>query len=158
MATHKIPLSLASFEANGAAWVAEVDFDPLRMQAITFDPDTDGTAYLVVRVPENYVGTPAIDISYVANATTGDHVLTLGTAVPADAESMDVAFSDESAVTTTVPGTAYLRDEISISITGTTPAVGDLLVVRLLRDADVAGDSLAVDLHVLGAWLSYSDA
>lgn len=158
MATHRVPFSLVGFENDGAAWIGEVDFDPLRFQAVTHDPDDDGTSYWVVRVPENYSGTPVVDLSYVANATTGAWRLVLSTAVPADGESMDVTFSDETAVDTTVPGTAYQRDEISVSITGTTPAVGDLLVLRVLRDADNAADDLAVDLHILGIWFSYSDS
>lgn len=158
MGTHLVPCALVGFEDTGAAFVSEVDFDPLRFQAVTHDPDTDGTSYWLVRVPENYSGTPAVDISYVANATTGDWRLVLGTAVPADGESMDVTFSDETAVDTTVPGTAYQRDEISVSITGTTPAVGDLLMLRVLRDADNAADDLAADLNILGIWFSYSDS
>lgn len=161
MATHQIPISINAPSADGNAFPARVDFSPNVQIVPAFLKDVDGTWYGICRVPQNFVGTAKVILSLAANATTGVTRITVGTAAPADGESYDVAFTDEPAVDTTVPGTAYLRKDVTFPASGnlaTTIAVGDDLIVRIVHNGTHANDTLAVDTLLVNAVFQYADA
>lgn len=112
------------------------------------------------RVPENYVGTPAIIGKWLTTATTGDLVIDFDYRAIADNESGDPTTNQESATTTeTADSTARDENNFSISLTGANLAPGDVVKFYLVRDAADAADTLAAT-----AWMepstigfSYSD-
>ena len=71
-----------------------------------------------------------------------------------DTDSFDTA---NASAETTVPGTAGLMDEISITLTNADSlAAGDYVAVRLSRDADNAGDDASGDLELWAFSLEYT--
>ncbi|HEX9765181.1 MAG TPA: hypothetical protein VGA36_00355, partial [Nitriliruptorales bacterium] len=93
--------------------------------------------------------------------TTGVTRFTVGVAAPADGESYDVTFTDETAQDITVPATAYLRKDATFPSTGSlaaTIAAGDDLMVRVVHNGDHANDTLAVETLMPEAVLQYADA
>lgn len=161
MSIFQIPININAPSSDGNAYPALVDFNPNRQIVPAFVKDADGTWFGRVRVPQNYVGTGKIVLSLAANATSGVTRITVGTAAPADGETYDVAFTDETAVDTTVPGTAYFRKDVTFPSSGslaTTIAAGDDLVVRIAHNGAHANDTLAVDTLMVEAVFQYADA
>lgn len=157
MATYQISVNMNAPSSDGNAYPALIDFSPNRQIMPAFVKDVDGTWFGRVRVPQNYVGTPKIVLSLAANATSGVTRITVGTAAPADGETYDVTFTDETAVDTTVPGTAYFRKDVTITL-ATTIAAGDDLMVRVVHNGAHANDSLAVDTLMPETVFQYADS
>lgn len=156
MATFKIPVTVGAYGTN--TFPDRIDFSPNIQDIPSMVKDVDGSVYGRVRVPENYVGTPKIELSILANATTGVTRLTIGTGVVAfDAESFDVTFTDETAQDITVPATAYNDKLVTFTLT-TTPAAGKWLFVRLTHSGAHANDTLAVNTLIGGLFFTYADA
>ena len=90
-----------------------------------------------------------------ANATSGVTRLQVATKAIADNESMNPTLTDETAQDITVPGTAYLRKDVTFTLTETL-AAGDLVIVEIYHNGLHANDNLAVDTLLFGAWLEYT--
>lgn len=115
--------------------------------------DVEGVIYGQVRVPPSYASGGVIRLSIAANATSGVTRLQVGTKAVADGESLNPgALTDESAQDVTVPGTAYLRKDVTFTLTESLVA-DDLLLVEIFHDGDHANDTLAVNTLLFGAWL-----
>lgn len=155
MTTFKIPIAIGAFGTN--TYPERIDFAPNIQDIPALIKDVDGSVYGRVRVPENYVSTPKIELGILANATSGVTRLTIGTGVVAfDAESWDVAFTDETAQDITVPATAYVDKLVTFTLT-TTPAAGKWLMVRLTHNGAHANDTLAVNTLAGGVFFTYAD-
>ncbi len=58
----------------------------------------------------------------------------------------------------TVPGTARLEKETTITLTSANLAVGDLVQGQIIRDgSDASADTAAASAYLLGAWFQYAD-
>lgn len=160
MATFKLPIPITAYGTNG--YWTRIDFTPNIQGLHAMVKDVEGAIYGMVRIPQNYVGSAAVEAIILANATSGVTRLTLGTAVvAADSASFDPTITDETAQNITVPGTAYNDKLVTFPTSGslaTTLAAGSLLMVRLQHNGTNASDTLAVDTLVAGLWLSYADA
>jgi hypothetical protein len=111
------------------------------------------------RVPENYVGTPKLEIEWVTTATSGDCVWDVDYTAIADGESYDPSADQQSAsVTDTAAGTARLLNRATITLTAANFAVGDEVQFGLFRDAADAADTLAATAWLVGAYFSFTDA
>lgn len=155
MATYKIPVFIGAFGTN--TYPDRIDFTPNIQDIPTMVKDVDGSIYGRIRIPENYVGTPKIELSILANATTGVTRLTIGTGVVAfDAENWDVAITDETAQDITIPATAYVDKLVTFTL-ATTPAAGKWLMVRLTHSGIHANDTLAVNTLIGGMYFTYVD-
>lgn len=141
-------------DANGNSYPALYDASPHRHLLPTFKKDADGYWYGIVRVPENYASTPEVVLAVAANATTGVTRLTVSSYTAADAESLDGTYTTETAQDVTVPATAYLRKDVTFTLTPTL-AIGDFLIVRIDHVGTHANDTVAVDTLLRGAWLKY---
>ncbi len=112
-----------------------------------------------VRIPNNYVGTPVLQLLGATTATTGAVVWDLVYQSIASGESIDPSTDQESlTVTTTVPGTARLLFTSSISLTAANLDAGDILIGTVYRDGADAADTLAATAWIVSAVLSYADA
>lgn len=147
MATVQVPVSLDTPDASGNGYPAlstNNGFSNVRAIVPAFAKTVDGTWEGRLRVPQNYASGGAIILSQVANATSGAVRNRVSTAVVAAAVSEDTAYTDESYVNTTVPGTAKQRFDITFTLT-TTPVPGSTLNVKVTRQGTNGGDTLAVD-------------
>jgi len=120
-----------------------------------FIKDVDGIATGTVNIPNSLCSTPAakIILQVLANATTGVTSLQVSTGAIADGESMNPSsLTAETIQDITVPGTAYLRKEVSFTLTNV-PVAKDMLIVEVLHDGDKAADTLAVNTLIESAQL-----
>lgn len=119
-----------------------------------FLKDVDGKAFGYCAVPHNLAGTPNASIRLVTayNATSGVSRWSVSTKDPADGETVNVSFTAETAQDITVPGTAYLRKDVSFTLTNP-PAADDLLVVQIFHEGAHANDTVAVNSLLLAAFL-----
>jgi hypothetical protein len=125
-----------------------------------FVKDVDGKIYGLVRVSPGYVSGGTIRLAIAANATSGVTRLIVATKAVADGESFDPgSLTDETAQDITVPATAYLRKDVTFTLTETL-AANDLLIVEIFHNGDSANgggnDTLAVNTLLFGAWLEYT--
>lgn len=119
-----------------------------------FVKDVDGKLYGQVIVPPSYVSGGVIRLAIAANATSGVTRLGVGTKAVADTESLNPgALTDETKQDITVPGTAYLRKDVTFTLTETL-AASDLLVVEIFHEGSHGNDTLAVNTLLMGAWLT----
>lgn len=117
-----------------------------------FVKDVDGKVYGQVRVPPAYSSGGVIRLAIAANATSGVTRLGVGTKAVADGESLNPTLTDETKQDITVPGTAYLRKDVTFTLTETL-AADDVLIVEVFHEGSHANDTLAVNTLLLGAWL-----
>lgn len=109
--------------------------------------------YGQVLVPSG-VTSATLRVATAAALTTGAVRLALYANAVADGEAVGGSWGAGNPVSTqdiTVPGTAYLRKDVTWSLTGL--AGGDLLMVALNRDGAHANDTYTGNLRVYGAWL-----
>lgn len=127
--------------------------------ALAFDAATDENVYWVFVAPQGLTGAITVLVHYImASATSGAvywqgalEAITPGDAVDLDATaSFDTANSGNG----NVPGTAGYEQAISITMTNADSiAAGDLVRLRLNRDADNASDTATGDAYVLAVEL-----
>lgn len=129
---------------------------------------TTAAQYIVTDfvVPQNYVGTPAINVYYKMTTAVANEI-TWGCAVAlvtdGDAQDMDAdGFGSTGAVASpTVPGTAGYMDVAAITLsTGTHDdgmAAGDHINMIIFRDPAVPSSDADSDAEFLGIDFTYSD-
>jgi hypothetical protein len=157
MATVQIPIQLFTPDASGNGYPLLYNANPHRHLVPAFLRDVAGYWYGHIRVPQDYSSTPVIILSIGANATAGVSRLAVSTYASADAESYDGTYTTETAQDITVPGTAYLRKDVTFSLTSG-PAVGDDLMVRVDHEGAHANDTLAADTILFTAVFQYANS
>lgn len=111
-----------------------------------------------VRVPPDYASTPKIILSCVVNATSGNVVMTVGTASVANGGNEDTNYALETAQVVAVPGTALRRFDITFSVTGSTPAANSDLNIEIQRQGASGSDTCTADLAVWAVIFQYNPA
>lgn len=120
---------------------------------LLFDDSTDEICYLEFALPENYASAPVLKgIFSMASATSGNVIIaaevwamTPGDSADIDTESYDTANTDTEAV----PSTAGYPDEFSITLSNAdSMAAGDIVRIRLSRDANNASDTASGDCEI----------
>lgn len=119
-------------------------FSNVRRIIPTFTHGVDGTWEGSIRVPHNYASGAKLILSFVVNATSGAVRSLVSTAVVAAGVTEDTAYTAETAVNTTVPGTARFRFDVSFTLT-TTPVAGSTLNVKVTRNGANGADTCTVD-------------
>lgn len=112
------------------------------------------------RIPDNYVTTAKIILVWATTVTSGKVVWEFDYTSIATAESSDPSTDQESTASTgtTVPGTARLLAQESITLTSANLAAGDFVEGVIVRDgADTTNDTAAASAYLLGAYFQYSD-
>lgn len=164
MATHIIPCRFTLPDTSGNVYVEPAsvglqanDRYPLDVVAFLDTATRIGMGF-IVRVPQNYVGTPAFLIEWATTATSGNADWEIDYTAVADAESLDPSADQENlGAVVAAPGTARLRKSSSISATAGNFAAGDLVMGTLFRDGSES-DTIAATLWVPGLYFSYADA
>lgn len=157
-ATEWIPVDLRNPQSasnGGNSWGGVTTMTDWEMWRWEFLKDVVGKVYGIVHVPKALHGTPAAKIVLViaANATSGVTRLQVSTKSVANAGSLQpAALVDETAQDITVPATAYLRKDVSFTLTNA-PAASDILIVEVHHEGTHANDTLAVNTLLLGAYL-----
>ncbi len=134
---------------------------------LLFDATTDEIVGWQFRVPENHSNSadPVLKIQYsMVSAVAGDTpnsevVFSCEVMCVTDGETIDSDSYDTINVSTatTVPATAGLMDEISLTLSNNdSMAAGDYCALRFRRDADNAGDDAAGDAEVWAVAFEYT--
>ncbi len=158
MATAEIPLRYAGGGTTPAGWAANANGHSY----LTFDADTVEQARFMGVVPANYGSDPVLTILYsMASATSGkvDFEVSVMAVSPDDEADVDTdSFDSANSANETVPGTAGYMSKLEIPLTNNDGmAAGDLIVIKLERDADDATDDTATgDAEVRAVVLSYT--
>jgi hypothetical protein len=158
MATIQVPIPLFVPDSSGNGYPLLYDASPHRHLVPAFLKDVAGYWYGHVRVPQDYVGTPKVILSIGANATSGVTRLAVSSYRTADAASYDGTYTTETAQDITVPATAYLRKDVTFTVTTASIAAGDDLVTRIDHEGAHANDTLAVDTILFSAVFQYANA
>jgi hypothetical protein len=117
---------------------------------LAFDATAVESGYWSLRMPSGFISSLVLRLLWMANATAGAIVwaAAVSAITPADADTpLEHAFATAATVTTNVNATEARRlTESIITISALDgAAVGDLLFLRLYRDAANAADTCAVD-------------
>ena len=135
------------------------------MWKILLDDSQTESCLWQFRIPDNYVSSPILNITYaMASATSGkiDLEVDLMTITDGDAQDIDSESFDtinEIASGITVPATAGNIDQFDIPLTNNDSlSAGDLVIIRLHRDHDDADDTATGDVEILSATLKYISA
>lgn len=122
------------------------------------DPASDESIYAYWQIPEDWDSSTAMTakIKWCANATANDAVFDLATLPLVESESVNAAGNVDS-VTDTTDGTAWdLNITAAMTIAAAELAAGDMVVMRVNRDADNVADTLTVDAIILGVEITYT--
>lgn len=160
MPTVQIPVPLDTPDAAGngyAAYTTNNGFVNVRRVLPGFQKTLDSTWEGAVRIPQNYASGGILIASFVCNATTGAIRTQISDSVVAAGVSEDTAYTAETAATTTVPGTAKFRFDVSTTLT-TTLLAGSTLNAKVARIGTNGADTLAVDLLLWELILSYTSS
>ncbi len=110
-------------------------------------------------LPSDWTG--ALDVKFVwyTSATTGNVVWQIQTACSASSETLDPSWNTASTVTQAAQGTTNRQSVATISaVTTTGCAAGELLFVRVFRDASHVSDTLAATANLIGLQVTYRRA
>lgn len=166
MSTFRIPLGTGFPDTSGSVYpstmnaemaLTNVKYIPVMVMAYPTSGDV-GTAF-VFRIPENYVGTPALKIYGILDGTPAN-VLAFGAShiAVADTETTDVAYDTDDLVNIS-SWTGYSDEDLIVLTISLTPAsayvVGDVIFLRVYRDDSV--DTTTFNFLLLGVDFQYSD-
>lgn len=158
MSSILLPIPPTGFDATDPAGIAYENSVP----HILFDDTTPEGIYFQFRMPSDYSSSPVLKLVYsMASATTGTIELEASVWAASDGEDVDTESYDTiNTATETVPGTAGLSSDLSVTLTNADSlAAGDLVRVKLFRDADDGtNDTATGDLELRAATLEYAAA
>lgn len=110
---------------------------------------------LTLMLPSDFTGTMDARFKWLTSATTGSVVWQMATICVADAETDDPAFNTASTVVDAAKGTTLQTNDATITgVTITGCAAGELMHVKVLRDAAHASDDLAATARLIGVELT----
>jgi alcohol dehydrogenase YqhD (iron-dependent ADH family) len=150
-----LPLNVPDGSGNAYASVVTGAGTNIRQLIPAFTKDVDGFWWGILRVPQDYASTPKIILAIAANATTGVTSLIVSTKIIANAASYDQALTAETVQDITVPATAWVRDDVTFTLS-TTPAAGSDMVFNIEHNGSRTQDTLAVDTLLFNAIFQYA--
>ena len=135
----------------GAGWTN------LRRVLPAFVNGADGTWEGSIQVPADYASGGLVSLRWAVNATTGNLRNRVGSTVIANNVTTDGAYTQESYVNTTVPGTALQRFTSTFTLS-TTLVAASTLFLQVTRNGSSGSDTLAAVANLIGADLSYASS
>ena len=149
---------------NGCAAIADVELatNDIQIQYLAFDPGTQEHATISLVFPEGWdLGTIKAKFYWMpATGCSEDDVVQWGISGVAVSNDDAIDATLGTAVTVTDAVTAGVEADLHVSAAtavitiGGTPALGDLIHIKVYRDADAAGDTMdAEDAWLLGVML-----
>lgn len=152
-------LSLWNTPATDPAVAACVTGTNTQRGVLDFADSASLSVQTAFRLPADWIGTVDAQFYWHTSATSGNVVWQLATICVADAETGDPAFNAASTVTDAAKGTTLQFNTAAITtVTVTGCAAGELLFLKVLRDAAHASDSLAATARLVGLELTYRRA
>lgn len=128
---------------------------------LAFDASTDEYAQATIWMPDDWDGsTITFKPVWTAASSTGDVIWGLQGRSYANDDAIDQAWGTAQTSTDTLLATGdihYGPESSAITLAGT-PAAGELIQLRVYRDADAGGDTLAADAKLLGIKIYYGRA
>lgn len=116
------------------------------------DDSTDESVTWSTTLTPHPGGTLKVDIFYsMLSATSNNVVLTAALMCVTSGDSADIdteSFASAGSATDAVPGTAGYLDKVTITPTDDSCAAGDLIVLKISRDADNASDTASGDVEI----------
>lgn len=124
--------------------------------AIALDPDTDEYALFDFKIPEDYLSGGTIKIVYV-ELNTGANNVVWGALLNHAAAGESYASNPSSDYgNTRAIGQVNKIQEITTTLSLTSPAKGEYVTVRIKRDANHASDTYIFDWHLIGIVFEYT--
>ncbi len=158
MSSILLPLPPGGFDTTNPAGLAYENSVPHCL----FDDTTPEGLYWTFRMPSDYSSDPLLKLVYtMASATTGTIEFEVSLWAVTDGEDADTeSYDTVNTSTETVPGTAGLSSDISVTLTNNDSlAANDLVHVKVFRDADDGtNDTATGDLELRAATLEYTAA
>lgn len=129
------------------------------MYSLDFDASTDEYAQATVWMPDDWnAGTVTAKFMWTAASSSGDVVWGLQGISYANDDAIDSAWGTAQTATDTLTATGDIcitSATSAITLAGT-PAAGEPVQLRVYRDADAGGDTLAADAMLLGVKIYYT--
>lgn len=124
-----------------------------------FADSSNLSAQFHLKLPSDWSSTVDVKLVWFTSATANSVVWQVSTICVADAETSDPAFNTASTVTDAAKGTTLQLNDASItSLTTTGCAAGELMFLKVQRDAAHASDTLAATARLVGLELTYRRA
>jgi hypothetical protein len=144
-----------SFPTSNPGVPACVTGSNTQLGVMDFADSADLSAQIHLALPSDWTSTVDAKFKWWTSATSGDVVWQLATICVADAETSDPAFNTASTVTDTAKGTTLQQNDASITtVTVTGCAAGELMFLKVRRDAAHASDTLAATARLVGLELT----
>jgi hypothetical protein len=144
-----------SFPTSNPGVPACVTGSNTQLGVMDFADSADLSAQIHLALPSDWTSTVDAKFKWWTSATSGDVVWQLSTICVADAETSDPAFNTASTVTDTAKGTTLQQNDASITtVTVTGCAAGELMFLKVQRNAAHASDTLAATARLVGLELT----
>jgi hypothetical protein len=144
-----------SFPTSNPGVPACVTGSNTQLGVMDFADAADLSAQIHLALPSDWTSTVDAKFKWWTSATSGDVVWQLSTICVADAETSDPAFNTASTVTDTAKGTTLQQNDASITtVTVTGCAAGELMFLKVQRNAAHASDTLAATARLVGLELT----
>jgi hypothetical protein len=126
--------------------------------ALAYDKATDEHAFFNFTVPQDFqAGNVTVKVLWIAEAaTSGAAVWNVATLGRQAGEAWDAALGSVQSVTSTTNGTAKNLNAATFTAFNPGWAAGDLVVVKVSRDADHASDTLDADALLICVEVQYT--
>lgn len=122
------------------------------------DTSTKDSLGIRFPVPNNYVGSPVIEIIWTTTATSGNAIWTCDYSAAAKTASLDPSADEESlTVTTAAPGSSQTGVASRMSATAADIAANDIFQGKISRNG-AGSDTIAADLVIYDIIFEYADA
>lgn len=151
--------SVWDLPATSPAVAACVTGTNIQKGVLDFADASDLSAQITYKLPSTWTGALDANVKWFSATTTGDVVWQVQTICVADAETDDPAFNTASTVTDTAKGTTNQTNDAAITgITTTGCAAGELMHVKIRRDAGHVSDTHAATARLIGVELVVREA
>lgn len=122
---------------------------------LQFADSANLSAQTVLRLPTDFTSTIDAAFKWRTSATTGSVVWQVATICVADAETSDPAFNAASVVIDAAKGTTLQTNDAAVTtVTITGCAAGELMYIKVFRDAAHGSDNLAATAELFGVVLT----
>lgn len=153
--------ALTPATTTGCAALAqsETTTNKVNYKSLDFDASTEEYAWLLAfQAPDWWdLSTITVRFHWTAASSSGDVIWGAAAVALSNDDALDTALGTAVTVTDTLlaTGDVHVTANTSAITVGGTPAKGDLLFLRVYRDADAGGDTLAADAKLLGITVKY---
>ena len=158
-----IPASaLTPATTNGCAALAqsETTTNKLNYKTLDFDASTEEYAWLLAFQAPDYwdLSTITVKFHWTAASSSGDVIWGAAAVALSNDDALDTALGTAQTVTDTLlaTGDVHTTSATSAITVGGTPAKGDMLFLRVYRDADAGGDTLGADAKLIAITVKFA--